>query len=217
MEVTEPKRLRRSSSDRMISGVCGGIAKYFDIDAIIVRVLWVLFTFAGGSGIIVYIAAIIIIPLDDDYHSKTVNSSHNSSVLWGIVLIALGVMLIFGFYNFHLFGWFPHIFWQILLPIAIIVVGLVLILNASMNKPIIQSKQGTKNLYKLSEGRLFLGVAGGTGEYFNIDVSIARLIWVLLIMFSGGFGILVYLILYFVMPVKPPGVSEKVETEAQGK
>lgn len=56
------KRLYRSRQDRMICGVCGGIAEYFDLDPTLVRLGWlVLFAFAG-SGIIAYIIAAIIIP-----------------------------------------------------------------------------------------------------------------------------------------------------------
>ncbi|MDO4594890.1 MAG: PspC domain-containing protein [Tissierellia bacterium] len=58
-------RLYRSSHDRIIAGVCGGIAEYFDIDPTIVRILWVLVTLAGvGSGVLIYIIAAIIMPQD---------------------------------------------------------------------------------------------------------------------------------------------------------
>ncbi|MGP8321990.1 MAG: PspC domain-containing protein [Methanosarcinaceae archaeon] len=56
------KRLYRSRDNCMIAGVCGGIAEYFDMDPTLIRLLWILFTFAGGSGILVYIIAWIIIP-----------------------------------------------------------------------------------------------------------------------------------------------------------
>ncbi|SFQ19176.1 phage shock protein C (PspC) family protein [Lachnospiraceae bacterium XBB1006] len=56
------KKLRKSSVDCKLSGVCGGIAEYFDMDSTIVRLLWCLFTLAGGSGIIAYIVAAIIMP-----------------------------------------------------------------------------------------------------------------------------------------------------------
>lgn len=58
----EPKRLYRSRIDRRIAGVCGGIAQYINLDVTIVRLLWILFCLAGGSGLIAYIAAAIIIP-----------------------------------------------------------------------------------------------------------------------------------------------------------
>ncbi len=56
------KRLYRSSSDCMIAGVCGGIAEYFNIDPTLVRLGWVLFSALGGSGVLAYIVAAIIIP-----------------------------------------------------------------------------------------------------------------------------------------------------------
>lgn len=56
------KKLYRSREDRKIAGVCGGIAEYFDIDSTLVRLGWVLFMFAGGSGILAYFIAWIIMP-----------------------------------------------------------------------------------------------------------------------------------------------------------
>lgn len=56
------KRLYRSSVNCMICGVCGGIGEYFNIDPTLVRLGWILFSFLGGSGILAYIIAAIIIP-----------------------------------------------------------------------------------------------------------------------------------------------------------
>lgn len=56
------KKLRKSITDRKISGVCGGIAEYLNIDPTVVRLLWMIFVFCGGSGIIAYIIAAIIMP-----------------------------------------------------------------------------------------------------------------------------------------------------------
>ena len=58
------KRLYRSQSDRMIWGVCGGLAKYFDIDPTIVRVIAVLTIFLGTFGIWAYIILAIVVPLE---------------------------------------------------------------------------------------------------------------------------------------------------------
>ena len=59
------KRLYRSRSDRMIWGVCGGLAKYFDIDPTIVRAIAVLSIFLGSVGIWAYIILAIVVPLED--------------------------------------------------------------------------------------------------------------------------------------------------------
>lgn len=56
------KKLYRSLTDRKISGVCGGIAKYFGIDATIVRLIWTLAVFCCGCGILAYIICAIVIP-----------------------------------------------------------------------------------------------------------------------------------------------------------
>lgn len=58
------KRLYRSRSDQMIWGVCGGLAKYFDIDPTIVRLIVVLLIFAGGAGILAYIILAVVTPLE---------------------------------------------------------------------------------------------------------------------------------------------------------
>jgi len=56
------KKLYRSKKNRMIAGVCGGIAEYFAIDPTVVRLGWVLLTFLGGSGLLAYIICWIVIP-----------------------------------------------------------------------------------------------------------------------------------------------------------
>lgn len=56
------RRLYRSDRDRILGGVAGGIAEYFDVDPTLVRLVWVLLGLAGGSGILAYIIAWIIIP-----------------------------------------------------------------------------------------------------------------------------------------------------------
>lgn len=58
----ENKKLYRSSTNCMLAGVCGGIGEYFNIDPTLIRLAWVLFSALGGSGILAYIIAAIIIP-----------------------------------------------------------------------------------------------------------------------------------------------------------
>ena len=59
----EGKRLYRSKN-KMLSGVCAGIGDYFNIDPTIVRLAWVLFSCLGGCGVLAYIVAAIIIPME---------------------------------------------------------------------------------------------------------------------------------------------------------
>ena len=56
------KKLYKSQNNRMLCGVCGGIAEYFNIDPTIVRLAWLLLVLCAGTGIWAYIIAAIIIP-----------------------------------------------------------------------------------------------------------------------------------------------------------
>lgn len=65
------KKLTRSKSDRMLAGVCGGIAAYTNMDSSLVRVLWVVFSLLGGSGLLLYIIFMLIIP--EEHGGTTTN------------------------------------------------------------------------------------------------------------------------------------------------
>ena len=56
------KKLYKSAVDRKIAGVCGGIAEYFNVDSTLIRLAWVVFCLLGGSGVLAYILAALIIP-----------------------------------------------------------------------------------------------------------------------------------------------------------
>ena len=59
------KKLTRSRTDRKLVGVCGGIAEFFDVDVTVIRILWVLATFLGGSGLLAYIICALLMPEGD--------------------------------------------------------------------------------------------------------------------------------------------------------
>jgi phage shock protein C len=140
------KRLYRSRKNRMLGGVCGGIAEYFEIDPVIVRLLAVALFFVGGSAVLAYIIALIIIPYEPfetaagagKEASATAatapvaapQSSGDSVPLFlGILLIVLGG--VFLLHNLPIFdpfyGWaryyIRHFFW----PSILIVFGVFLI------------------------------------------------------------------------------------------
>lgn len=58
----EQKRLFKSRDNRMVCGVCGGVGEYFNVDPTLIRLVWVLASLFGGSGLLAYIIAAIIIP-----------------------------------------------------------------------------------------------------------------------------------------------------------
>lgn len=209
MEKKEVRKLYRSTADRMLGGVCGGLAEYFSIDSTLMRILWVLFTFAGGAGILMYIIALIIIPLNPGEAVTRKPKSSSAGVIWGTIFIVLGLLILVGNIHWVFFPFFiGHfaLFW----PILIIAVGLVLIFAG--RKELSRKREAEMNeLYKMKSGRKFLGIAAGMARYFNIDVSISRLIWVLFILFTGGLGLAVYFVLYFVLPEEPKSNMEESE------
>ena len=60
-----------------------------------------------------------------------------------------------------------------------------------------------KRLYRVNEGKILCGVCMGLSEYFEIDVTIVRLIWVFISLVYGS-GLLLYIIAALIMPIKPP-------------
>src|SRR4051794_41208579 len=63
---SRPRRLTRSSSDKMIGGVAGGLAEYFDVDPVIVRVGFAVSTAFSGSALLAYLLMLLIVPRDDN-------------------------------------------------------------------------------------------------------------------------------------------------------
>ena len=118
------RKLYRSQSNRMIGGVCGGMAEYFSIDPNLMRLLWVVLVFLGGSGIILYLASLIIIPNNPEQTipENRGNMIKDKSLFWGSLLIVIGGFLLLKqlglFYSFR----FWHIPWQSIWAIILIVI-----------------------------------------------------------------------------------------------
>ena len=58
----EVKRLYRSRKERMIGGVCGGIGEYLNIDATVIRLIFVIAALWGGAGLLIYLVMLLIVP-----------------------------------------------------------------------------------------------------------------------------------------------------------
>ena len=60
------KKLYKDKKHAMLSGVCAGVAKYFDMDPTIIRLIWVFVTLVGGSGLVAYVVCAIVMPDEPD-------------------------------------------------------------------------------------------------------------------------------------------------------
>jgi len=148
------KRLYRSRKDKVISGLCGGIGEYFNVDPVIIRVLAVFLTFWGGSGVLAYIVGVIVVPLQPleaeeseapvaaEQKAPVINekpdlpvgrSAETGALIIGIVLVVLGG--IFLLRNVPLFDdyywWFRHHIGRLLWPSILIAVGAFMIIRGA--------------------------------------------------------------------------------------
>jgi len=111
-------RLRRSTEDRMIAGVCGGLGRYFNTDPVWFRLAFVVVTLAGGAGILIYLVAWLVIPeagQGESVAGRTECIGPQGPVIAGIALVGIGLMLLVN----TLVPWFDRVMW----PLAVIVAG----------------------------------------------------------------------------------------------
>lgn len=147
------KRIYRNTRDKVLAGVCSGIAQYFDVDVAWVRLAFVLSIFASGFGLLAYAVAWIVFPKDDrvpgaseaqvstpdsapavERQARKLRSSSSRNAV-GIVLILLGAL----FFLDQNFWWFRFdAFW----PVILIALGIYLVMRpgaAGLAEPVAQA------------------------------------------------------------------------------
>lgn len=193
------KRIYRSHEDRIIAGVCGGFAEYFNIDVTIVRLIWIFFTIFGGMGILAYIFSIILISEKDSSKAKEIKADDDHEeklVLWGVVIIIVGILLFFR--HQPIVGMMWHAmsgnWFNILFAIALIGVGIYILFNRKDDNGKSFSNLRITELYLSETDKKIAGVCGGIAKSLNIDSTIIRLIWALGTLLSAGIGIVLYII-----------------------
>jgi phage shock protein PspC (stress-responsive transcriptional regulator) len=135
------RRLTRSRTNGTIGGVCAGLAEYLEVDVVLVRAAWVVFSIVPGAiigGVIAYLAAWLVIP------------------------------------------------------------------EAIEPAPLLPGRRLTRSL----ADRKIAGVCGGLAEYFGVDATPIRLLWVILSILCGAIvlGVLAYLVAWLIIP-RPPDVA----------
>ncbi len=129
------RRLTRSRTDRTIAGVCAGLANYYAVDVVLVRLVFVVLSIASAiiGGVIVYVAAWIIMPEGDDQPMPAADK---------------------------------------------------------------------RVLRRSTTDRQIAGVCGGMAEYFGVDSTLVRLLWVVASIFCGALigGVIAYLLAWLIIP-----------------
>jgi phage shock protein PspC (stress-responsive transcriptional regulator) len=145
------RRLTRSRTEGKVAGVCAGIANYFDVDVVLVRAAWVVFSIVPGAvigGVLAYIAAWLVIP--EDTGAEPV----------------------------------PH---------------------------------GNRLTRSTTDSKI-AGICGGLAEYFGVDATPIRLLWVILSILCGAVigGVIAYLIAWVIIPRRSSLVLTTIEPAATG-
>jgi phage shock protein C len=219
------KRLYKSRTNRMIDGVCGGVAEYFGLDPTLVRIAWVLLTVLGGSGILLYIAAMIIMPTSPLFGTPSGQvpppaqsaSSSSNQRFWGFLLVAAGIAWLMS--NLGIWHRWWGFSWDLLLPTALILAGVAFLFGGrnyvsgtSQTKPeegraaeMHDASQGSglRKLYRSRIERKLFGVCGGVGSYFGIDPTIIRLLFLIAVFASFGLAIFAYIVMAIIVPDEP--------------
>jgi phage shock protein C len=141
------RKLYRSRKDKMLGGVAGGLAEYFDVDPTIVRIIFVVTLFLGGGGLIAYIIMWIVVPEEPfvivppdtsagqaaagetpgpDPQVAYQSRHHRRSSLGGIILLVLGVL-------FLLDNFIPHFCFGDFWPVILIAIGAGLLMRSQKN------------------------------------------------------------------------------------
>jgi len=222
------QKLYRSQTNKVFAGVCGGLAEYFDVDPVVIRILFVLMILFGGTGIVLYIAAIFIVPKkpfflnDTQTQPQTVSvQPKNESVRnwFGIALVIVGIMLLLANMEiFHFFNFLEDTF-EYIFPVLLIILGMAIIYyrqtqtESTDQQP--RSEQSTASSASteytssipafrhfrrsMSDKKIF-GVCGGLAQYFGIDSSLIRMLYVVLCLASFGAGLVLYILIALIVP-----------------
>jgi phage shock protein PspC (stress-responsive transcriptional regulator) len=113
-----PRKLTRSSRDRIIGGVAGGIGRYFGIDPTLVRIGFVALALLGGTGLIVYAAALLLVPLDEEAAGAP-RTPRDRALAVGIAVALIIAGLVFGSFGFAFGGALVPLGFLVLIGLAV--------------------------------------------------------------------------------------------------
>jgi phage shock protein C len=126
-EAPPPRLLRRRLDNRVIAGVCSGLADYFAIDPILVRLAFVVITFAGGAGVLAYIILwIVMTPAAVGTSPQPVSARvTGQGPFWlGAFLVVMGGLFLIG--NTGIFSWLN---WSLFWPLILVALGVLILSN----------------------------------------------------------------------------------------
>jgi phage shock protein C len=229
--TTPVKRLYKSSTDKMLGGVCGGIAEYFQVDSTLVRLAFIFLLFLGGIGFLLYLVGLVIMPRnpgDVAATGPTAAAKTDGTKVWGIILIAVGGLIFLSNVGFPFWQDWWHVPWRLALPLVLLGVGLWVLMNRKETPGVtptpsgavpptageaaaVRTGNGSTRLFRSRTDSKLFGVCGGVGTYLNADPTIVRILFIIATFASAGMMILLYFIMAIVVPLEPAAATQTTD------
>lgn len=150
------ERIHKSGNDKMLAGVCGGLAEYFAVDPVLLRIGFVVVTLMWGAGLLVYLALAVIMPTEADaalpsservrrnlddlsdemreraeqFRRSLDEDDHRRRNTFAGLLVLAGVVFLAGQW-----GWYPHLAMQWLAPLLLIALGIAVFAGVFQRPP----------------------------------------------------------------------------------
>ncbi|MGD1045857.1 MAG: PspC domain-containing protein [Bacteroidota bacterium] len=231
--TNQQHRLYRNQTNKVFAGVCSGLGEYLNVDTIVIRLVWILLTLLGGAGIIAYILACFIIPKKPIESSQsTPLQTHDFTAvrIFGFLFVGAGVAILLDNLDILSFHRWWHMSWEFVFPGLLILAGIYFLTKrdkistpqqvqepSGTGEPSSQDQippttsssneqPKTKALRRSIRDKKLFGICGGVGEYFDVDPTIIRIAYAIFTILSGGAGILIYLLMYLIIPEGQPQV-----------
>jgi phage shock protein C len=229
--TNQQRRLYRNRTNKVIAGVCSGLGEYLNVDTIIVRLIWILLTLLGGAGIIAYIIACFIIPEKPIEAGQTTPPQiHDFTAgrIFGFLFVGAGIAILLDNLDILSFHRWWHMSWEFVFPGLLILAGIYFLTKHNKistaqqaQEPPITGDQPSQDqtphpasssneepkmkvLRRSINDKKLFGICGGAGEYFDVDPTIIRIAYAIFTVVSGGAGILIYLLMYLIIPEGQP-------------
>ena len=220
------RRLYRNQTNKVLAGVCSGLGEYLNMDTTVVRLVWIILTLLGGAGIIAYILAWLIIPekpVESGQANPQSNHDFTAVRIFGFLFVGAGVAILLDNLDILSFHRWWHMSWEFVFPGLLILAGVYFLTKRNristpppVQEPGMTAEQSaqdqtssneqprTKVFRRSMTDKKLFGICGGAGEYFDVDPTIIRIAFAVFTLFSGGTGILIYLLMYLVIPEGQP-------------
>lgn len=208
----KPKRFEKSRSERVLAGVCAGIAAYFDTDPSGIRLAAILSLLLGGWSVVFYLLLAFLMPDETEPREltdeeKALQRKINLRTLLGGLMILSGIYFGFsslGFFSSSRLFIFPD---EITFPLIAIGIGFYLwtrFENVMPELPVLPN-----NFVRSRANRRLLGVCGGLASYTNTDATSIRVLFFIGAALTAGILSVVYLIFAFTTKLEEPHVDQQ--------